>query len=161
MSNFDVFIERVLDHEGGYVNDPRDPGGETQWGISKRAFPWVNIKTLTRKQAIELYREYYWNRARCEEFPKALQFQILDAAINHGIGNSIRWLQRAVDVADDGVVGPVTITAVADYPADAVVLAFNAERLDFYTKLSTWDRYGRGWTRRIATNLQWAVEDSM
>lgn len=160
MSNFDVFIERVLSHEGGYVNDPKDPGGETQWGISKRAFPWVNIKTLTRTQAIELYREHYWNRAHCDEFPKALQFQILDAAVNHGIGNSIRWLQRAVDVADDGDVGPVTITAVADHEASDVVLAFNAERLDFYTKLSTWDRFGKGWVRRIAENLRYAAEDN-
>lgn len=160
MSNFDVFIERVLDHEGGYVHDPRDPGGETQWGISKRAFPWVNIKILTRKQAIELYREHYWNRAHCDEFPEAIQFQILDAAVNHGIGNAIRWLQRAVGAADDGIVGPRTIAAVNDSEASDVVLAFNAERLDFYTKLSTWNVYGKGWVRRVAANLRYAQEDN-
>lgn len=160
MSQFDQFIERVLAHEGGYVNDPKDPGGETQWGISKRSYPSLNIRSLTRKDAIEIYRRDFWQRIQGDRLPPQFAFQGLDAAVNHGIGNAVRWLQRAAGVADDGVFGPRTLAAVtAADPAD-LVLVFNAERLDFYAKLSTFVQFGRGWTRRVAGNLRFAAKDN-
>jgi lysozyme family protein len=84
----------------------------------------------------------------------------MDAAVNHGIGNAIRWLQRAADLADDGIVGPRTLARVGDCDAADLVLRFNAERLDFYTKLSTWGTFGKGWARRVAGNLRHAAEDN-
>lgn len=159
-SKFEHYMERLLDHEGGYVNDPRDPGGETKWGISKRQYPLLNIKTLTKGDAIEIYRRDYWARMAGERLPDEVAFQVLDAAVNHGIGNAIRFLQRAVGVADDGIVGPLTLAAVRSRGAADVVLCFNAERLDFYTRLSTWSAFGKGWTRRVATNLRHAAEDN-
>ncbi len=159
MDKFDHFIERVLSHEGGYVNHPNDPGGETKWGISKRSYPKVNIKDLTREEAIEIYRRDFWDDIDGGKLADEVAFQVLDAAINHGAGNAIRWLQRAVNVADDGVLGSISHAAINRIPPTDIVLRFNAERLDFYTKLSTWPSFGKGWVRRIATNLRFAAED--
>lgn len=160
MSQFDQIINRVLAHEGGYVNDPRDPGGETQWGISKRSYPKLNIRALTRAEAVEIYRRDFWQRVQGDRLPRAFAFQGLDAAVNHGIGNAVRWLQRAAGVADDGVIDPRTLAAVAAQDPADLVLLFNAERLEFYTKLSTFDTFGRGWTRRVAGNLRYAAQDN-
>ena len=160
MDRFDVFIERLLSHEGGYVNDLKDPGGETKWGISKRSYPRVNIRTLTREGAIAIYRADFWERSRADDLAPAVGFQLLDAAVNSGIDQATRWLQRAAGVADDGQIGPVTLGAlrIAD-PCD-LVMRFNAERLDFMTRLSTWERFGRGWARRIAGNLRFGAADT-
>jgi lysozyme family protein len=160
MSNFEGFIERVLSHEGGYVNDARDPGGETKFGICKRSYPSVDIKGLTRDAAISIYRADFWERVKGDELPRAFAFQALDAAVNHGIGNAVRWLQRAAGVADDGNIGPATLAAISrQEPAD-LVLAFNAERLEFYAKLAAFDAFGRGWVRRVAGNLRYAAQDN-
>ncbi|CAN7311273.1 glycoside hydrolase family 108 protein [Acidovorax delafieldii] len=160
MSLFLDLVDRVLSHEGGYVNDPNDPGGETKWGISKRSYPHLNIKDLTRQDAIAIYQRDFWQRVQGDKLPVPFVFQALDAAVNHGIGNAVRWMQRAAGVADDGVIGPVTLAAVArQEPADLVLL-FNAERLEFYAKLQTFDYYGRGWTRRVAKNLRFAAQDN-
>jgi len=160
MSVFDAFIDRVLTHEGGYVNDPRDPGGETKFGISKRSFPMLDIKGLTRDDAKALYRVNFWELVRGDELPRQFAFQALDAAVNHGIGNAVRWMQRAVGAADDGFIGPVTMERIKRFDPADLVLLFNAERLEFYTKLSTFDAFGRGWTRRVAGNLRHAAQDN-
>ena len=160
MGMFDYFIERVLVHEGGYVNDPRDPGQETRWGISKRAYPHLDIKAMTLQEAKDIYRRDFWQRVRGDELPREFAFQALDAAVNHGIGNAVRWMQRAAGVADDGVIGPVTLAAVQRaQPAD-LVLRFNAERLRFYAKLTTFSTFGRGWVNRVAGNLDHAAADN-
>ena len=150
---FDEVFTKLIGHEGGYVNDPRDPGGETKYGISKRAYPDVNIASLTLEQAKAIYLRDYWLRARCDQLPSAVAFQVFDTAVNSGIGQSIRFLQRAVGVADDGNVGPLTIAAVKRMDPEAVASRFNGHRLDFMTRLSTWDVFGRGWARRVAKNL--------
>lgn len=160
MTIFETLIDRVLSHEGGYVNHPEDPGGETKFGIAKRSYPGVDIKNLTREQAIEIYRADFWQRVQGDQLPPALVFQVLDAAANHGVGNAVRWLQRAAGVADDGVIGPMSLAAVRRCDAADLVLKFNAERLEFYAKLSTFDAFGRGWTRRMAGNLRLAAEDN-
>lgn len=160
MNRFDEVFERVIGHEGGYVNDPQDPGGETNWGISKRSYPHVDIAELTRDEAKEIYRRDYWQAARCDEYDAAIGFQLFDAAINSGIGNAVRFLQRAVGVADDGHVGPVTIQAINAMTPTDVLMLFNAERIEFMSKLTTWDRFGRGWARRIAGNLRHAATDA-
>jgi lysozyme family protein len=160
MPRFRDCIERVLTHEGGYVNDPRDPGGETKWGIAKRSYPQLDIKSLTREDAIAIYERDFWQRVQGDRLPGPFVFQALDAAVNHGIGNAVRWLQRAAGVADDGIIGPVTLAAVARQEAADLVLNFNAERLEFYAKLQNFDAFGRGWTRRVAGNLRYAAQDN-
>ena len=160
MKAFDLLVERVLSHEGGYVNDPRDPGQETRWGISKRAYPHLDIRNLTRAQAVDIYRRDFWQRVRGDELPREFAFQALDAAVNHGIGNAVRWMQRAAGVADDGVIGPVTLAAVQRAQAADLVLRINAERLRFYAKLTTFSTFGRGWVNRVAGNLDHAAADN-
>jgi lysozyme family protein len=157
---FADFINRILSHEGGYVNDPRDPGGETQWGISKRTYPTVNIKTLTRDQAIALYKRDFWDASKASSLPPSVGFQLLDAAVNSGIGQATRWLQRAARVADDGRIGPATLAAIKAADPNDLVLRFLAERLEFMTGLKTWTTFGKGWARRIAQNLKYGAEDN-
>lgn len=160
MALFLDLIDRVLSHEGGYVNDPRDPGGETKWGISKRSYPQLNIKGLTRDDAKAIYERDFWQRVQGDKLPRPFAFQALDAAVNHGIGNAVRWMQRAAGVADDGHIGPATLAAVARAEPADLVLNFNAERLEFYARLQTFDTFGRGWTRRVAGNLRYAAQDN-
>ena len=97
--NFNEAIERVLSHEGGYVNNPADPGGETQWGISKRSYPNVDIKALTRSQAVEIYRRDFWGAVNADDMPDGVAYQTLDFAVNSGVGTAIRYMQRALGVA--------------------------------------------------------------
>ncbi len=157
--DFDEAFERLIAHEGGYVNDPRDPGGETNWGISKRSYPNLDIKALTREQAKAIYLRDYWDRAGANKYDPELGFAVFDAAVNSGIGNAVRFLQRAVGVADDGNIGPITVAAVKSRSTAKVLLGFYGERLEFMTKLSVWDRFGKGWARRIADNLRFAARE--
>jgi len=158
--DFDAAFDRLMGHEGGYVNDPQDPGGETNWGISKRAYPDVDIKHLTRVDAKKIYRRDYWDRAKADSYHSAIGFQVFDAAVNHGIGTAIRFLQRAAGVADDGVIGPISLGRIRSMDVSDLLMRFNGERLMFYTKLSTWSRFGKGWARRVAANLMFGANDS-
>lgn len=147
-------------HEGEYTSGIGDPGGETKWGISKRSYPHLDIKNLTREHAKQIYLHDFWERAKSDDYDAAIAFQVFDAAVNSGLGNAIRFLQRAVGVADDGIVGPVTLGAIASRPVVDVLALFNAERLEFMTKLSVWPSFGKGWARRIAQNLRYGVDDA-
>lgn len=157
---FATYVDRVLSHEGGYVFDKRDPGGETKWGISKRSYPALNIKALTRDQAVAIYRRDFWDAHQCDKLPPAIAFQVFDAAVNHGGGNAVRWLQVAAGVAADGALGPVTLAAVRRADQNDLLYRFNAARLEFYASLSTFATFGRGWTRRVAANLRLAAGDN-
>ena len=154
MTWFDQCFDKLISHEGGYVNDPRDAGGETKYGISKRAYPQVDIKNLTLDAAKAIYKRDYWDRAQCDKLPPTVAYLLFDAAVNSGIGQAIRFLQRAVNLADDGVIGPMTLAAVARVDAEAISARFLGQRLEFMTKLTTWDTFGKGWARRIADQLK-------
>ncbi|MGX5913933.1 glycoside hydrolase family 108 protein [Aliidiomarina sp. Khilg15.8] len=157
-------FERVIGHEGGYANHPDDPGGETNWGITKRVARAAgyqgDMKALPRELARDIYYREYWQRAKCDQYHPAIGFQLFDIAVNHGIGTAIRMLQRAAEVADDGIVGPVTLKSIKGMPPGETVNRLNAERLEFYAKLTTWDKFGRGWANRVAGNLRYGAEDS-
>jgi lysozyme family protein len=157
---FDQAFDRLISNEGGYVNNPADPGGETQWGISKRSYPNVDIKNLTRAQAKEIYRVDFWARGSMQQFDGAVAFQVFDAAVNHGIETAVRMLQRAAGVADDGHIGPVSIAAVTARSVTDVLMLFIAERIRFWTRLSTWSTFSKGWANRAADDLVYAAEDS-
>lgn len=161
---FDQIFDRCMGHEGGYVNHPDDKGGETKWGVTiatARANGYFGaMQSLTRSQAKEIYRNAFWERAKCAQYNSAISFQLFDAAINHGIGNAIRILQRAVGTADDGSVGKFTLGAINEKSLDDVLVLFNAERLEFFAKLQNFPTFGRGWTRRVANNLRYAAGDT-
>jgi lysozyme family protein len=147
--SFEQAVALVLKHEGGYSNDSRDPGGETRFGISKRAYPDVDILRLTEDEAKAIYRRDYWNTLRPDEIPAPLAICVFDAAVNMGRDKAIRLLQRACGVAQDGVMGGNTIAA-ANRLVDPVV-RFSAERVIAYTGIRGFDTFGKGWLRRTIT----------
>ncbi|MDP8080229.1 glycoside hydrolase family 108 protein [Phocoenobacter skyensis] len=160
---FKPIFDRLIAHEGGYTHDPYDKGGETNWGITKRVAILNgyngSMREMTREQAFDIYYSAFWQRYKCDKIPPAIVFQFFDACVNHGFGNASRMLQRAVDVADDGVIGEITLGAIEQYNPLEVCVLFNKERTEFYTKLSTFNRFGKGWIRRVAQNLEYAVKD--
>ncbi|MCK9133420.1 glycoside hydrolase family 108 protein [Haemophilus influenzae] len=162
--SFKQIFDRLIGHEGGYVDDPRDPGGETNWGVTKRTAQANGytgaMKTMTRQQAYEIYRRAFWLRYNCEQMPDAVAYQFFDAAVNHGFGNASRMLQRAVNVADDGIIGNMTIAAIKKMAISDVIMRLNAERLEFYFKLGTFATFGKGWVRRVAGNLKYGAIDN-
>lgn len=151
---FDDAFERLLGHEGSYVNNPADPGGETKFGISKRSYPGEDIKGLTVARAKQIYLRDFWGAAGCDAIPDPLRFDLFDMAVNSGVGAAVRNLQRSVGETADGVIGPRTLQAIQSMPSIRLLARFNGARLEFMAGLSTWPAFGRGWSRRIASNLQ-------
>lgn len=170
--NFDKFIERLLSHEGGFTKSPSDPGNwtggivgkgilrGTKFGIAANTYPDLDIEALTRQQAMQIYRSDFWDRLKCDQLPAVVSFQLLDGAVNSGITQASRWVQRAVGVADDGNIGPMTIAALLAADKNDIAFKFLAARLDFMTRLKNWPVAGAGWARRIATNLNYAAQDN-
>jgi lysozyme family protein len=156
--NFDTAFERLLGHEGGYVNHPNDPGGETNWGISKRSYPHVDIKNLTITAAKTIYLRDFWTPLG--DTDPAIKFQVFDFAVNSGIQTAIRKLQTAVGVADDGNWGPVSAARLAELDKNDVLMRFIAQRLRFWSSLSVWPAFGKGWARRAADSLDYAAKDN-
>lgn len=150
-------VELVLRHEGGLVDHPRDPGGLTNFGISQRAYPNLDIRSLTRDDAIAIYRRDYWDANRCGEMPGGIGLSVFDFAVNAGNHRAVTLLQRIVGVTVDGVAGPKTLAATRGAGA-AECRRYADGRLSFYRSLSTWDAFGRGWTRRTEETLQEALK---
>lgn len=156
MSHFDRCFELLMRHEGGYVNNPHDPGGETNYGITKRVavdFGYLGgMKEMDVDTAKNIYKAMYWNELY-EQLPFVVAFSVFDAGINSGNQRSIKWLQEAVGTQQDGILGTKTLAAAIIEPADKIVRRVNAARLKFITGLNTWGIFGKGWARRIAFNL--------
>jgi lysozyme family protein len=158
--NFEQIFDRLLGHEGGYVNHPNDPGGETNWGISKRTYPRTDIKNLTRAQARDIYFQDFWMPLHGDKLFDGVAFQLFDFAVNSGIQTAIRAYQRALGVADDGHFGAMSLAAANAASESDQIMGILAERLDFFTRLNGWDSFGRGWVRRVAADLRYGMQDS-
>lgn len=162
---FPASLEFVLGREGGWSHDPRDPGGETNLGITAATLqgaiaarvvpPTTTIKALTRDQATAIYRAMYWAAVRAEEFPAAIGIALFDAAVNLGPGQAVRQLQRALRVQEDGIVGTVTIRAAwsqsvgSDEAKAALLEDILGHRLDYYRTRNSADTFFRGWAKRV------------
>jgi lysozyme family protein len=155
---FDKAFDRLMGHEGGYTNNPADPGGETNWGISKRSYPDTDIKNLTRDQAGALYLRDFWQPLG--DTHPAIKGQVFDFAVNSGMQTAIRKLQAAIGVADDGHWGPMSAKALAAMDVNDVLMRFMAQRLRFWVKCSAWPTMGAGWVNRGAKQLEFATEDN-
>ena len=157
MSNYEKCLEIILHHEGGYVNHPKDPGGETNLGVTKRVYEeWggtKDMKDLTVEDVAPIYQENYWNRVRGDDLPAGLDLCVFDFGVNAGTGRSAKFLQRLVGTTVDGGIGPATIGAVNAYVQiegiEATIEAFQNSRQEYYESLSTFETFGRGWTRRV------------
>ena len=150
---FNDIIEVVLHHEGGYVNDPDDPGGETNFGIAKRSHPDVDIANLTKDGAKEIYKEHYWDRNKVEDLPEDLRHIYFDMCVNQGRGRAVKIMQRAAnakgaDLVVDGGMGPKTIAAMNGVELQRV----RAYRVKYYADLVTrkpdLEKFYFGWFRR-------------
>ena len=155
--NFENAFIKLLGSEGGYSNNAADPGGATNWGVTQvvaRANGYQgDMRDFTQDQAKVIYRRLYWDAARADEMPDAVRFDVFDGAVNSGVGQSVRWLQRALNVEADGVIGPATLAAANAANGAVLSKIFNGYRLTFMTNLKTWPIFGAGWARRIASNL--------
>lgn len=154
--DFNASVKVILNHEGGYVNDPDDPGGETNFGICKRSFPNLDIKNLTKAQAAEIYREKYWNPLKCELINnKLLRLHLFDMGVNAGLKAAVVILQDIIKVSADGNIGPITIAETNKY-ADQESLAqrYALARLDYYqqlTKNPKLKKFLKGWENRVTS----------
>lgn len=169
---FDTSFERVFKNEGGFQNNLRDRGnwtsGEigvgklvgTKYGLAAMTYPHLDIPNLTLEDAKAVYKRDWWDALRMDKFRPAMQYQMFDAAINHGMHDATKMLQRAAGAKDDGIIGPKTRAAVAGVELNDLLMCFLAERLEFMTVISTWPRFGKGWARRIAHNLKIASRDN-
>ena len=164
MSAFDAAIEALLAHEGGYVSAERareigDRGGETNWGLSKATYPDLDLKRVTRDQAIAIYRRDFWDRLRCGDMPAPIARMVFDTAVNHGQGDAARFLQRALGVKDDGAIGPKTIAALLRAQPETVIREFFVQRAIDYgdTRRETWNANKKGWMRRLMDEHRAAV----
>ena len=153
MKNFNEIIEKVLDHEGGYVNDPKDLGGETKYCITKRFYPDVDIKNLTIEKAKEIYKKDYWDKNRVESLPQNLWHIYFDMCVNMGKRTAVKVLQRAAvnkgrGIEIDGGLGPATRKALKGVELDRV----RAFRVKYYVDLITakpeQEKFYLGWFRR-------------
>ncbi len=163
--NFARALSAVLRHEGGYADHPRDPGGATNMGITRKTLaswrkvsPWWNlskdeVKRLTQGEAGSIYRANYWNEIKGDSLPAGLDYAVMDYAVNSGPGRAAKLLQSLVGVAQDGQIGPVTLLAVGKVHSSNLSSLINAycdARLKFLSGLSTFPTFGRGWKNRVA-----------
>ena len=146
MGDFPRCIQIILAEEGGQVNHPRDPGGLTNYGISQRSYPDLNIAALTKETAIALYRRDYWNPVHGDELPDGLDLLLLDCAVNQGPVTAIRLLQEALKLDQDGALGPITL-ANARRTLPNVLAEFCALRAWRYEINRNEDAFGKGWFR--------------
>lgn len=169
---FDQAFDRLIGHEGRFTNDRNDRGnwttgvigrGElkgTKYGISAMTYPDLDIKNLTLDKAKLIYKRDWWDKLNANRLDPAIVFQVWDFAINAGMSTAKRKLQQAVDVVDDGVIGNITLSKINSMDLNDVIMKFNALRLKYYTSLSTFGLYGKGWTNRVADNLMYAALDN-
>lgn len=160
-------LAAVLHHEGGYSNNPKDPGGSTFKGITQRTlddyrvghpgFP-ARVIDLADEHIAAIYRDRYWNAIDGDELPQAVALIAFDAAVNQGVARAIRFLQEAARVAVDGVLGPATHRALWQAPERTLVKEFAARRMHAYMKLDSLDdTFGLGWSRRLVDVLDRAL----
>lgn len=156
MSSFDDAFTALIGNEGGYVNNPADPGGETNFGITKRiavANGYTGpMKSLSLDTAKQIAKKVYWDPLHLDEFDPRIAFQMLDA--NYNGGDTVRWAQSASGADIDGKMGPATIAALKVADPHTFVLRFLSQRLRYLKNLKTWPTFSRGWTERIAANMQ-------
>ena len=159
-SNFDKCLKMLLVHEGGYVNNPADPGGETNLGVTKRVWQeWVGhdvsekeMRNLTPLMVSPLYKRKYWDACHADELISGLDYCVFDVAVNSGVGRAIKLLQSSVGATPDGGYGSITAALVkkAEENPTRLIELFSAKRLEFMQSLKAFPTFGKGWSRRVA-----------
>ena len=163
-ANYDKCLETILHHEGGYVNHPKDPGGETNLGVTKRVYEehggTKDMKDLTVEDVAPIYKSGYWDKMKGDNLPNGLDLCVFDFGVNAGPGRAAKYLQTMIGSTPDGGIGPMTLKAVSEYVEEhglvKAIENYQDARQSYYEKLSTFDTFGRGWTRRVDETTQLA-----
>lgn len=157
--NYQSSLKRVLVHEGGYSNDAGDPGGATMWGITHidydayrrlKGSPPQDVRHMTVAERDEIYRKKYWTGGRCDDLPSGVDYVLFDGAVNSGVAQSVKWLQRALGATVDGHIGDQTLLAAHEADPAALIRSMCDQRRKFLQSLRTFSRFGKGWMRRVA-----------
>ena len=168
IANFPLSLSLVLVHEGGYVNDRRDPGGATNKGITQAVYDDWAAKHGMAKQSVQsinpgevesIYRHNYWDAVHGGQLPAGVDYCVFDFAVNSGVNRATRYLQRAAGVVEDGQIGPATLAAIAVKPANKLIGDICSSRIKFLQQLPTFDHFGKGWLIRV--NDVWSRAEEM
>jgi lysozyme family protein len=164
MSNFQECLDLVLKSEGGWVNHPSDPGGETNLGVTKRVWveyvghPVESLKKLTKDDVAPLYELKYWRPCYCEVLPRGLDFVVFSMGVNAGPGRSVKLLQSAIGCVPDGVIGPRTRELISSSNGADIIKKFSTARREYYQSLKTFPIFGKGWLIRVDREEQEALD---
>lgn len=168
IGNFDKALELVLKHEGGYVDHPRDPGGATNYGVTKKVYETYMGREVTKQEVKdmpleavgEIYKRKYWDKIRGDDLPSGLDWCVFDFAVNAGVSRASKILQGFLRTSVDGIIGSGTLQAIDDYPTSikGVIETYTAQRSSFYRTLSTYDTFGKGWDKRCYETRKTAIE---
>lgn len=154
-SILEISLEHLFGLEGGYVNDPNDQGGETKYGISKKAYPKLNIKNLTIEQASAIYKQDYWDVCKCDDMDAQIAVVVFDAAVNHGARRAAMFLQHLVNSKIDGVIGKNTLASLHRHSNSVsdLVIQYLGIRAQFYHDIVRGDsrqaKFLKGWFIRL------------
>ena len=165
-ANYDKCLEAILHHEGGYVNHPKDPGGETNLGVTKRVYEeWggtKDMKELLVEDVAPIYKKNYWDKIKADSLPSGLDLCVFDFGVNAGPGRAAKYLQGQIGTMADGGIGPNTLAKLEEYlkftPVEQAFKTYQESRQDYYEQLSTFSSFGRGWTRRVQETTKMALE---
>lgn len=170
-ANYQKCLETILHHEGGYVNHPKDPGGETNLGVTKRVYEaWVmendlnqkDMKDLLVEDVAPIYKKNYWDRVKGDQLPNGLDLCVFDFGVNAGTGRAAKYLQTMIGTVADGGIGPNTLKALGNYVEEngleQTIKNYQEARQEYYESLSTFETFGRGWTRRVDETTELAIE---
>ena len=164
INNFQECLDLVLKSEGGWVNNPADPGGETNLGVTKRVWveyvghPVDSLKKLTKDDVAPLYELKYWRPCYCEVLPRGLDFIVFSMGVNAGPGRSVKLLQSAIGCVPDGVIGPRTRELISSSNGADIIQKFSTARREYYQSLKTFPIFGKGWLLRVDREEQEALE---
>ena len=153
--NFKNCLELVLKSEGGWVNDSRDSGGETIWGVTKAVWeewvghPVATMKNLTEADVAPLYEQKYWRPCYGEVLPRGLDLLSFSMGVNAGPGRSVKLLQQSIGCVPDGVIGPKTRELISASNSATLIAQFSEARRDYYRSLKTFPVFGKGWLSRV------------
>lgn len=155
--NFEQCLALVLKAEGGYVDNPHDPGGMTNLGVTKATWEaWVGheideveMRSLTPNDVLPLYESQYWIKSRCDELPLGVDYCVFDAAVNLNVSQSIKIIQRALNVTDDGIIGLQTIQAATQCDPAELIEQFSEEHLQLLQTKKTWATFAKGFQNRV------------
>jgi lysozyme family protein len=169
MSRFETCLDFVLKEEGGFVDHPQDPGGATNHGITKDTWEaWAkkpattaDIRNLKVADVVPIYRDRYWEAAKCPRLPLGVDLAVFDFAVNSGPATAIRHLQKVADTEVDGLYGPATNAAVWGSDATQLIFDLCQSRYLFLQSLHHFPTFRKGWTARIARVLSQSLASRM